>query len=497
MRVLVKLYNMVDPAADGSVIPRQQTIQYLASSDYESVISNRVALCGFTHKDRVLDSQYKNVVGPDDQVLINGNYVGYIDKIFVRDEGDKYCYAFITIFDPDNFSGVVRDNIINFRGLMGVGVKLPSSVVIQAMWSPSNRAERIIRIKGMDFTQNPSFKGSGTVKVMSAVTLNDSDTKRFSNVPDGMRVDTKSFSMGEVVIEKVEDDASPVVVDISKDENPLPSHRPGEHYDIFEDLPDGKSLSSDEIISKFGRASDVALKTKGIPEVKVKVLKSIIDGSIGQELAPLKDIIRSEVRDGMGAEFDKLCDNHPIQIIEISKSIKKSDPDHDNLVHDKLLDFVKGLKGGIKLFSTVKSIQDRMIGSKFPKPSLIKRILDNYRYYYETNKSSMSNEDYVNLINMLKGDLRWLIQSVSEEIDKGVTLSSIYQLVRFNNDIYQNGILLSKLYRRVNIMKRIMGFIPIGLNRDWVESVSDFYQSVVDYVFGDNIQAEFDTLDMI
>ena len=65
MRVLVKLYNMVDPAADGSVIPRQQTIQYLASSDYESVISNRVALCGFTHKDRVLESQYKNVVGPD------------------------------------------------------------------------------------------------------------------------------------------------------------------------------------------------------------------------------------------------------------------------------------------------------------------------------------------------------------------------------------------------------------------------------------------------
>lgn len=470
MRVLVRLYNMVDPAADGSVIPRQQTEQYLNSDDYRTIISDRLALCGFTHKDRVLDSKYKNVVGPDDQVLINNNSIGYIEKIFLREAGDKYCYAFIRVFDPDKFSGLLRDNIVNFHGLMEEGVKLPSSVVIQAMWSPSGRAERIIRIKGMDFTMNPSFKGSGTIKMMSVKNVEDeSDTKRFSykgDVPEGFQVTTKRFSMGEIEVTKIIDDG-----DTPKVINPL------------EGLPDSKSLTRSDILSMFGAGSNVAILTRTTPIVKVKVVKSIIDGSLDKQLEHPINLLKSEIREGAEDDLKNLVRNNGSRVIQIIATVPKDESNYDDILKSRLLNALSGLNGATRVFSTVRSIKDRMMGAKFPKSALMKKTLDNYKSYYNESKATISDRDFKILVSLFKQDIKWMLSSVSNRVYAGQSLSMIFGLSKFGNDIHYAGTELSKTYRRLMISEKIMGFAPVRINKKWVEDLGSFYDALIKYVF--------------
>lgn len=166
MQVLLRLFNMEIEAADGSKIPRSSVEKYLQSEDYKTIIRDHLALGGVTHKDRKVEAQYSDIIGPDDQILISENATHYITKIYVKDN-DPYCYAIVEVLDPENYSGERKANIQNLIGDLKSGVVLPCSVVIQAMWSYDNIATEIIRIKGVDFTLNPSFKGSGIEKVFS------------------------------------------------------------------------------------------------------------------------------------------------------------------------------------------------------------------------------------------------------------------------------------------------------------------------------------------
>lgn len=200
LKVLVKLFSTEEQASDGSTIPRKSVEEYLSSSDYQLIINDKLSLGGVTHKDRKLNPEYEGVVGMDDQVLINDNCTHYISKIFFKDN-DPFIYAILRVFDPDKFAGKRKDNIINLRGLLESGVKPPVSVVIQALWSPSNVAERIIRVKGCDYTQNPAFDGAGVQKLMSnfeSVRLVE-ESKLFSDTSEnklleGCKLMTKTFS---------------------------------------------------------------------------------------------------------------------------------------------------------------------------------------------------------------------------------------------------------------------------------------------------------------
>ena len=104
-------------------------------------------------------------------------------------------------------AGERKDKIVNEIGMLSSGVKLPVSVVIQALWSKRNVAEKIVRIKGFDFTLNPSFKGAGDVEVYSPENLDDSsfsdaEIKQFSEGVEGdFNIQTKIFSCtGEVIV---------------------------------------------------------------------------------------------------------------------------------------------------------------------------------------------------------------------------------------------------------------------------------------------------------
>jgi len=168
MKVLVSLFDTNTKADDGSVISRTVVEQYLASEDYRYLIQNRLALGGVTHKDRKIAYKWESI-GEDDPMLIEDNLTHYITRIFFRDETDPVCYAEIEIFDPEEFSGARKDNIINLRGMLNSKVKLPISVVIQGDWDHMENCKKIHRIKGLDFTINPSFDGAGVIKVFSSI----------------------------------------------------------------------------------------------------------------------------------------------------------------------------------------------------------------------------------------------------------------------------------------------------------------------------------------
>lgn len=134
---------------------------------------------------------------------------------------------------------------------------------------------------------------------------------------------------------------------------------------------------------------------------------------------------------------------------------------------------------------------------RYPRFALIKRIFDNYSYYYKSHKENFDNDDLKNLSALLKEDIRCLISLVSEEIYNGSNLSQMYQLIRFGNPIYESGIALSKIYRRLMISENVMGFIPPGIYEKWAEELTKFYDLINDYVFEPNMAMKVTTIDKL
>lgn len=152
----IKLVPLDVMSKDKSMIPRSSAEEYLASESYDTRYNKaKLAFVGITHKDRKkTDSDLKNV-GADDQVLANKNTVGRIDSLYIAD--DNYIWGKGFIFDPEDFSGQVREDIMYVQGLMKQGSILPASAVIDALWDNKMVARRILSIDGADITLNPAF----------------------------------------------------------------------------------------------------------------------------------------------------------------------------------------------------------------------------------------------------------------------------------------------------------------------------------------------------
>jgi hypothetical protein len=161
MKLIVKLYSLTEKAKDKSTIPIAPTRDYLNSSAYTvEVLEGKGSFFGITHKDRKPGD--KKYIGPDDMVLVNRNTIGFVSRIWI-DEDTSWVMAEITMFDEEKFSGEVYDSIMYVKGLVREGVKIKVSAVIDAFWSATEVALKIMIIDGVDITRNPSFEGAGLV----------------------------------------------------------------------------------------------------------------------------------------------------------------------------------------------------------------------------------------------------------------------------------------------------------------------------------------------
>jgi hypothetical protein len=97
--------------------------------------------------------------------------------------------------------------------------------------------------------------------------------------------------------------------------------------------------------------------------------------------------------------------------------------------------------------------------------------------------------------------LNLLIKKADSQLYQGRLLSAIYGLNQFGDpNIINSADQLSKCYRRVMLIKNVMGFIPKVLYIELTEKLNKFYGAIIGYIKDDNIQIsapDLDTLNVV
>lgn len=167
MRLLIRLWTCISPASDGSVIHRNKVEEYLNSEGYKNSIESGSMLITVTHRDRNLKAMDKGellvgTTGKDDAILLNKSAVGKLVKIFLPDDPmDEWVYGIAELFDETLMDEDSAKNIKFIKGLIRNGVKIQSSSVIIAYWNQNEECEKLISVRGNDFTLNPAFTRGG------------------------------------------------------------------------------------------------------------------------------------------------------------------------------------------------------------------------------------------------------------------------------------------------------------------------------------------------
>ena len=481
----VKLFDTTSFAADGSNIPRRSCEEYLKSDDYRTVIENKLGIGGESHKDRRLKPELKGLVGMDDQVLIHNNALHYYTKLYFK-PFDEFLYADATTFDPDLFAGERKDRIINEIGMLSSGVRLPVSVVIQAMWSKRGTAERIVRIKGFDFTLNPSFKGAGDVELYSEVAEDlkptDDQIKQFSDYNSqyggDLEFQTKIFSCtGEVI----SFDQSNNVV--------------SREYSRKSSIPDVIDLYS-------------AVKIYGIGSKEVKIISAEEGQRIEKEdlERKLKDRVADEdssdgnivldIHDRLNEHSDEDDSNDVRGLIsggdnqrpisDIIDSVPDNEPTKKEIVDREIDQSIGDDREDVGYFSESTSIGDRLITADQPRYSKIVRLINGYKTLIRSRE--LRDSQLLRLKLLFIQDLNLLIKDVLPEVKKGRSFNTIYFLSRFGDDVKNTSEDLSTTYRKVLVAESVMGFIPKTLYGVWLVDMQKFYKEMLQYVFGESLK---------
>lgn len=480
MQVLLRLFSTLETAADGSKIPRSTVEEYLSSDRYTQNIENRTSIGGITHKDRRVSSQYDGVVGPDDQVLISENYTHYISEVYLKGD-DPICYGVVTVLDPNEYEGRRKENIINLMADLKSGIKLPVSIVVQGLWTYDDVCEKIISLKGVDFTLNPSFGSAGVVKVFSSnqgVSDDKLDARSFSIAGkdcNNLILKTVSYSASiEILPEGGSNGSNPTQLSLLEVK---------EKYGLFSDEYKIAKDSGLEFIDKESLRQNAG-ESKSFSdkdEIDDDYIKAVLLRSMGNNIKLVDDLMRT----------------HKKQVLQVINSIPGVDGIPDEQVVTAKIDELLRSIPKVMQFSTINSIRDRMYFSKYPRYSLIKRLLHSYRDYYESKKDNISDYESQWLQNLLIQDVGILLKNVIPNIMKGSTLPTLYALIQFNQEVSDAGLELSNLYRQVLLSEKVLGFVPEKKYKQWKESLVKFLNAISKYVFGTQLVISVTAMDTL
>lgn len=177
MRCRVKLFSTSSQilASDGSHIPAQVLQDYLNSDSYKNSIESKSMLGGLTHRARNLanaknsGAALSKTVGKDDMMLLCTEAaapVFYVTKLELMP--DSWCYADIELFDEALADDEAAQNIKRLKYLLKAGVKPGASAVVLGYWDSSTSGcdtlRKLVSIKGLDITLNPSWKQAQVVQ---------------------------------------------------------------------------------------------------------------------------------------------------------------------------------------------------------------------------------------------------------------------------------------------------------------------------------------------
>lgn len=208
MRCKCKILSLSEPASDGSMVSREVIEAYLNSDECKEALRLHKMLGTLTHRSRSVVSnfpesgaQLSKVIGSDDSALVVSEKAPapthYVEKLYIE---DGWLWGVIKLLEEEGMDDIAIQNIRRLSGLLKQSIMPGVSAVIVGYWkgvSGSDHLEKLVNLKGIDVTLNPSWKKAGIMEIMDGV---EEDEKQFSEkvyVPEdfkysGMKV--KTFS---------------------------------------------------------------------------------------------------------------------------------------------------------------------------------------------------------------------------------------------------------------------------------------------------------------
>lgn len=176
MRCKCKILSLTEPASDGSLVSREVVEAYLNSEECKEALRLHKMLGTLTHRSRSVvsnfpdNAQLTKVIGSDDSALIVSEKAPspthYVEKLYIE---DGWLWGIIKILDETGMDDVAIQNIRRLSGLLKQSIMPGVSAVIVGYWkgaSGNDNLEKLVNLKGIDVTLNPSWKKAGIMEIM-------------------------------------------------------------------------------------------------------------------------------------------------------------------------------------------------------------------------------------------------------------------------------------------------------------------------------------------
>ena len=207
MRCKCKILSLSEPASDGSMVSREVIEAYLNSEECKEALRLHKMIGTLTHRSRSVISnlpdpgaQLSKVIGSDDSALVVSEKAPapthYVEKLYIE---DGWLWGIIKVLDEEGMDDVAIQNIRRLSGLLKQSIMPGVSAVIVGYWkgvSGADHLEKLVNLKGIDVTLNPSWKKAGIMEIMDGI----EEEKEFSEInytPDDFKysgIKVKAFS---------------------------------------------------------------------------------------------------------------------------------------------------------------------------------------------------------------------------------------------------------------------------------------------------------------
>lgn len=189
MRCKCKILSLSEPASDGSMVSREVLESYLNSEECKEALRLHKMLGTLTHRSRSVASNFpesgaalSKVIGSDDSALIVSEKAPspthYVEKLYIE---DGWLWGIIKVLDEEGMDDLAIQNIRRLSGLLKQSIMPGVSAVIVGYWkgiSGSDHLEKLVNLKGIDVTLNPSWKKAGIMEVLDE----HEEEKEFSEI---------------------------------------------------------------------------------------------------------------------------------------------------------------------------------------------------------------------------------------------------------------------------------------------------------------------------
>jgi hypothetical protein len=190
------------------MVSREVIEAYLNSEECKEALRLHKMLGTLTHRSRSVISnfpesgaQLSKVIGSDDSALVVSEKAPapthYVEKLYIE---DGWLWGVIKVLEEEGMDDIAIQNIRRLSGLLKQSIMPGVSAVIVGYWkgvSGADHLEKLVNLKGIDVTLNPSWKKAGIMEIMEGGSENEKQFSETSYTPEDFKysgIKVKAFS---------------------------------------------------------------------------------------------------------------------------------------------------------------------------------------------------------------------------------------------------------------------------------------------------------------